>query len=43
LKSKQVETGIAVVGGVALAMTAAILLKILMEKDKPESGGQREA
>jgi len=36
LKSKQVEKGAAIAGGVALAAAAAILLKILMDKDKSE-------
>jgi len=36
LKSKQVETGAAIAGGVALAATAAILLKILLDKDESE-------
>jgi len=43
LKSKQVEKGAAIAGGVALAATAAFLLKILLDKDKPEAGGSRKA
>jgi len=42
LKSKQVEKGATIVGGVTLAATAAILLKILLDRDKPEMGRQRE-
>jgi hypothetical protein len=38
LKSKQVEKGMAIAVGVTLAATAAILLKILLDKDKPERG-----
>jgi hypothetical protein len=38
LKSKQVEKGVTIAGGVALTVTAAILLKILLDKDKPEHG-----
>jgi hypothetical protein len=38
LKSKQVDKGVAIAGGVALTVTAAILLKILLDKDKPERG-----
>jgi hypothetical protein len=37
LKSKQVETGATIIGGIALAATAAILLKILLDKDESES------
>ena len=43
LKSKQVEKGTAIVGGVALAATAAALFKILLDKDKPGRGREREA
>jgi hypothetical protein len=43
LKSKQVERGAKVAGGIALVATAAILLKILMDKDESENGGQRKA
>jgi len=43
LKSKQVETGVTIAGGVALAATAAILLKLLLDKDKPEAGGHKKA
>jgi hypothetical protein len=40
LKSKQVEKGMAITGGITLVATAAILLKILLDKDKP--GDQKE-
>jgi hypothetical protein len=43
LKSKQVETGVTIAGGVALAATAAVLFKILLGKDKPDREGQGEA
>jgi len=36
LKSKQVEKGAAIAGGITLAAAAAILLKILLDKDESE-------
>jgi len=42
LKSKQVEKGATIAGGFALAATAAILLKIMLDKDGSESGQQRK-
>jgi len=42
LKSKQVRKGATIAGGVTLAATAAVLLKILLDKDKPARGEQRE-
>jgi len=43
LRSKQVETGVAIAGSVVLAATAAILLKILLDKDESDAGGHRKA
>jgi len=42
LKSKRVEKGVAIVGVVALAATATILLKILLDKDESKSERQRK-
>ena len=36
LKSNQVKKGVAIAGSVALAVTAAILLKIMLDKDESE-------